>query len=75
MVLGDASPYSVEEDGPERPITYASRTLSLAEINYSKLEKEGLTAVRKFHQYLYGRKFVIYSDHKPLKYVFSVHCQ
>uniref|UniRef100_A0A1X7UZM9 Reverse transcriptase RNase H-like domain-containing protein n=1 Tax=Amphimedon queenslandica TaxID=400682 RepID=A0A1X7UZM9_AMPQE len=29
-------------------------------------------AVRKFHQYLYGHRFTIYSDHKPLKYLFSV---
>uniref|UniRef100_A0A1X7US55 Reverse transcriptase domain-containing protein n=1 Tax=Amphimedon queenslandica TaxID=400682 RepID=A0A1X7US55_AMPQE len=66
------------EDGSERPIAYASRTLSSAERNYSQLEKEGLAiifAVRKFHQYLFGCKFIIYSDHKPLKYLFSVHHQ
>ena len=27
--------------------------------------------VKHFHQYLYGRRFVIYSDHKPLKHLFS----
>uniref|UniRef100_A0A1X7TES7 Reverse transcriptase RNase H-like domain-containing protein n=1 Tax=Amphimedon queenslandica TaxID=400682 RepID=A0A1X7TES7_AMPQE len=46
--------------------------------NYSQLEKEGFAvifAVRKFHQYLFGCKFIIYSDHKPLKYLFSVHHQ
>lgn len=27
----------------------------------------------RFHQFLYGRKFTIYSDHKPLRYLFSEH--
>ena len=62
------------EDGSEKPIAFISRTLTPAEKNYSQLEKEGLAvvfAVKKFHQYLLGRKFIIYSDHQPLKYLFS----
>ena len=45
------------EDGQERPIAFASRTLTSAEQGYSQLEKEGLAvifAVKKFHDYLYG---------------------
>ena len=62
------------DNGVEKPIAYTSRTLSIAEKKYSQMEKEGLAivfAVKKFHQYLAGRKFVIYSDHKPLKYLFA----
>ena len=56
--------------GEEKPVGFASRTLTKAETNYSHLDKEGLAiifGVRKFHQYLQGRRFEIKTDHKPLR--------
>ena len=56
-------------DGTERPIAYASRTLTASEQNYSQLEKEGLACIlgiKKFHDYVFGQSFVLVIDHKPL---------
>ena len=59
----------IMEDGSERPIAFATRTLSKTEWNHSQIEKEGLAiifGVKKFHQYVYGCPFQIIPDHKPL---------
>lgn len=46
-----------------------SQSLTDAQRNYSQLEKEALalvTAVEKFHKFVWGRRFILQTDHKPL---------
>ena len=51
------------------PISYASRCLTPAESNYAPIESE-LSAVlygcTRFHDYIYGQKVTVETDHKPL---------
>ena len=41
------------------PVVFASRTMTISEVNYCQLEKETLSIVfacSKFHDYIYGKK-------------------
>lgn len=52
-----------------KPISFASRSLTDAECNYSQIEKEMLSIVfacNKFSFYTYGRPIKVVNDHKPL---------
>lgn len=58
----------------EKPVAYASRSLTASERNYTPIELECLAIVfacRKYDQYIYGHPDVtIHSDHKPLETIF-----
>ena len=59
-------------DGQKFPVAYASKKLTKSELNYFVIEKECLAlvwAIRKFHVYLYGKDFILETDHQPLVYL------
>ncbi|KAK3751268.1 hypothetical protein QZH41_002432 [Actinostola sp. cb2023] len=63
------------QDGREVAIAYAGRDLNKAERNYSATEREALAVVagiKKFQSYLYGRHFVVHTDHSALKWLMKI---
>jgi hypothetical protein len=77
----DASPVGVGAvlshkmpDGSEKPIQYASKTLNNTQQKYAQIDREAyaiIFGIKKFHQYLYGRKFDLITDNKPVSQIFS----
>ena len=62
------------QNGRERVITYASRTMQKAERNYCVTDQELLALryfIEYFRQYLLGRKFKVRTDHQALVWLFS----
>ena len=60
--------------GSERPIAYASKSLTPTEIKKPIIEKELLAihwAIKYFRPILYSRFFILETDHRPLVSLFS----
>ena len=58
------------------PIYFASRDISAIESNYQDLECETLgriLSMEKFHYFLYGNKFTLETDQKPLVSIYQNH--
>ncbi|XP_043229709.1 uncharacterized protein K02A2.6-like isoform X1 [Amphibalanus amphitrite] len=61
-------------DGTERPVCFASRTLTATEQKYAMVEKEAVAVsfgVRRFSQYLYGKHFHLVTDNRALSHILN----
>ena len=57
-----------------KPVYYASRSIGEAEKNYVAIELESLAvawALEKLHHFIYGKKFKLQTDQKPLVTILS----
>ena len=58
------------QDG--HPIAFTSKSLMDTDTQYANIERELLAIIygcKKFHMYLYGRTFIVETDHKPLEMI------
>jgi Retroviral aspartyl protease./Reverse transcriptase (RNA-dependent DNA polymerase)./Integrase core domain. len=71
---GSGAILSQVTDNNDLPVAFASMAFTKGELNKSVIEKE-LTAIhwaiKFFKPYIYGTKFLVRSDHKPLQYLFA----
>lgn len=71
----DASKYglgaAMMQEG--KPITFASKSLAQSEVQFAQIEKVRLAILfgfKRFHQYIYGQKVKVETDHRPLVPIF-----
>jgi hypothetical protein len=72
LKVAETAILSQVQDGVERPISFASRQMNKSEQSYSASEAEMLAVTwgtRHFRCYLYGKRFLLRTDHAALKYM------
>ncbi|XP_055907413.1 uncharacterized protein LOC129942469 [Eupeodes corollae] len=90
VLATEASPFAVGavlshifSDGSERPIQYATQTLSDVQQRYSQIDREAYAIVfgiKKMYHYVWGCRFTLVIDNKPISQIFQLekgcqHCQ
>lgn len=73
--LGCAGVLLQEHNNIDMPVAYFSKSFQKGEKNKAIIEKELLAiyhSILAFRPYVYGKKFIVYTDHKPLIYLFSM---
>ena len=67
--------YQKQDGGTNRVIAYVSQTLSKSEKNYDAHKLEFLAlkwlVTERFHEYLYGGEFEVYTDNNQLTYILT----
>ena len=66
--------YDPNNPSNKKIIAFASRCLNELEKKYSQVEREALAiiwACQRFHLYLYGSEFILYTDNKALEFIFN----
>lgn len=72
--FGMSGVLSQTQNGMERVISYFSKTFTKCERNYCVTRRELLAivcSIKHFHRYLYGRKFLVRSDHGSLRWLIN----
>ena len=73
-VLYQPKPNDNNEIKSDNIVMICSKILNQSQTHYSTYKKELFAIVyclRKFHSYVYGRQFDLYTDHKPLTFIFT----
>lgn len=58
----------------DQPVYYASKALTDTQQTYPQIEKEALAikfGLNRFHDFVYGKKITVESDHKPLEAIWK----
>ena len=70
--IGAGACLTQKQNGENKTIAYSSIAFSTTEQHYSTIDRELLAlkwGIKTFRSFLFGIKFILYTDHKPLLYL------